>query len=180
MVRGKTSDMLVRLRGDTVREVEIPNHVEAMAAGLDGTVWLDLRRSDGPVLARRDGRGWSRFKEDDAVRQIDSNFYTWASQDDRFDVGPDGSMWAQPLVDDGETDQPCRGLANFDGERWRGYLGDRCIYAMDIAPDGRVWALAGSRESWPGVWTEDLIQPGGSSPTSSVELYVIDPGAATA
>jgi hypothetical protein len=172
--------MLVRLRGDTVRELDIPNRVEAMAAGLDGTVWLELHRNDGPTLVRRDGKDWTRFKKDDGVRHIDTVFYNTKMNRERFDVGPNGSVWAQPRIVEEANDQPCRGLASFDGERWREYLADRCIYAMDIAPDGRVWTLAGTRESWPGVWTEEMVLPGGSSPTGPVELYVIDPGVASA
>jgi hypothetical protein len=178
MVRGQTADALVRLRGDTVKEIEIPNHVEAMAAGLDGTVWLDLHRSTGPTLARRDGKEWTRFKESDGVQPVEQE-YSLDPRRARFDVAPDGSIWVRPAVDDDETGQTCRGLADFDGKRWREFLTDRCIYAMDIAPDGRVWALGGTRESWPGVWTEDLVLPGGTSPTGPVELYVIDPDMAT-
>ena len=61
----------------------------------------------------------------------------------------------------------CDGIVSFDGETVTCFLRDRCIYGMDIAPDGHVWLQGGE----PG---EVPRQHG--SPTT-IHTYVITPEA---
>lgn len=57
----------------------------------------------------------------------------------------------------------CDGLARFDGESWDPFLAGRCIWDLDLAPDGSVWVVA----SAPGF-------------ASEIDTYVITPEAVAA
>jgi hypothetical protein len=80
-------------------------------------------------------------------------------------AAPDGSVWMTPRADPSESGA-CDGLAHFDGTTWTRYLHGRCVYGLDVAPDGTVWVQAGE---WDQV-----------TPPRPMEIYVIPPRALVA
>lgn len=97
------------------------------AVGLsdDGTMWM--LNGAGGIHRFRDGE-WETF----TIEHEHNEWYmTW------FEVAPSGGVWMG-------TDyyHPPLGLSHFDGETWTRVLDGKHIQAMDMAPDGTIWALA--------------------------------------
>jgi hypothetical protein len=149
--------------------------------GPDGTLWASLDSGDCSGLVRFDGTDWTEFGKADGVPNLHG--YELPSL---FSLAPDGSVWVNPKTPfnrDGEAgcpssssspsgeDKECGGLHNFDGTTWSRFLQGTCIYDMDIARDGTVWARGG---------TFDLNADPFGSVSGPVEVYVITPEAVAA
>jgi hypothetical protein len=119
-----------------------PAHLERADVGPDGTLWIGYGPddSDDERLARLDGSEWQEYAE--GPDPLGGSPYQAGGE--RFEVAPDGSVWFNPPGDYELTGTPCDGVANFDGESLAQLLRDACIFAMDVAPDGHVWLVAGS------------------------------------
>jgi hypothetical protein len=163
-------------------EVETPGIDWAFDLSDDGTPWLGLfERFEcrpescwrGPMsLARFDGQEWIRYGAAEGIPALGPSSYL--SVLDPV-AAPDGSVWLKPAADATVKGTDCAGVANFDGQDWRHYLTDHCIYALDVAPDGSLWALAGEREAW---GPRERKRPERNTalqgaPAGPVELYVI-------
>ncbi len=166
------------------QEVETPEGAWTFDVGADGTVWLGLGWDEpsvceaescaaGPLrLARGGDGGWIEFGPGDGLPLLGPTSYAHP-----FDplAAPDGSVWVKPAADATVHGTDCDGVANFDGEAWSSYLSGLCVYAMDVAPDGSLWALAGKREAW---GPRERKRPERNTalegaPAGPVELYVI-------
>jgi hypothetical protein len=155
---------LFRHVGEGWRRVDTPRGGPVwFAVAPDGTLWVQLQRKNKLVLARHDGDGWTVF---DALNTRVGHL--------RADlrVAPDGGLWAN-LVEWPSLPGDCRGVTRFDEGGARHFLGDLCVYAMDVAPDGKVWLQAG--EVWE-VGSRDRIYDS-LGPTHT---YVITPEAVAA
>ena len=131
--------------------------------GPDGTVWVHLRAGHalyqeghgGDILARFDGTEWSHFRTSDGLPIVSEGKIL---QKAAFDVAPDGSLWFTPIALPGDPEAirgidhrsqlRCQGIGRLDGATLRRYLPGRCIYALDIGPDGAVWLQAGEVTTW--------------------------------
>lgn len=133
----------------------------------DGTLWM--RRSES-VLARHNDDGWTVYTADDGVPQMG-----WMPEATGgfLRAAPDGSVWVSTTLDRGEPpdDWPpaCNGVARFDGATWTEFLGGMCVFALDVAPDGRAWVQA----ALPDIATTAEPVPG--EPIEPIQTYVIDP-----
>ena len=78
-----------------------------------------------------------------------------------FEAASDGTVWLDLVGPPRAEGNACRGIADVDGTTWRRYLGDHCIYALSVGPDGRAWVQAGD-DRW-------LLNPG------PIQTYVITP-----
>jgi hypothetical protein len=147
----------------------------------DGTLWVRWAEDDTSgcesvrwgapnVLARFDGTRWAEFDCTDGVpimggggQGLEAGF---------FRASPDGSVWLQPQGAEQETPRNfCDGIANFDGQSLTRYLPGRCIYAIDVGPDGSVWLHAGEGADFNGS---------GGAVLGPIETYVITPEAVVA
>jgi hypothetical protein len=85
-----------------------------------------------------------------------------------YGVAPDGSFWAAWSGGGVHGTPDALGVNRFDGRTWLRFLpGTQSGWeaGMDIAPDGSVWVLAGTREA------NGVLDP---------DLYVITPEAVVA
>jgi hypothetical protein len=170
-------DVLLRFDGNAWDVVPGPEgfvneagYGQVLDIGSDGSLWLGFhersqhpgedREGDGSVLARLDESGWNTFSEADGVEG-------WGSGH-RFiyqlmlRVAPDGSVWVNAA--NADIEDPCAGVARFDGVTWSEYLDHICVDDLDIAPDGAVWLVGEDEET----------AYGGTGPT---DIYVITPEA---
>ena len=140
-VRQKTPDLGGVMRADV---------------GPDGTLWVRLHAECGAdkgcwapsgILARLDGGDWDVYDSSDGIPIMGDHYQGFEGF---FEVAPDRSIWFNPIGDYEGTGTECDGVANFDGEAVTSFLPGMCIYAMDLAPDGRVWLQAG--EPLQGPW----------------------------
>ncbi len=113
------------------------------------------------ILARFDGDDWAVFGPDDGIPLMGDHYQGFEGF---FAVGPDRSIWFNPIVDWERTGSDCDGVANFDGEVVTHYLRDLCVFGMDLAPDGTAWLQAGEWE-----YIDRAVQPG------PIHTYVIAP-----
>ena len=179
---GGTKQRLLHYVDGSWVEVDTPAGDWSFDLGNDGTPWLGLFEPyecrpgscwRGPMrLARYDGDGWTEFGAAAGVPALGPSSYLG---DLDPVAAPDGSVWVRPAADATVTGTDCAGVANFDGQRWSHYLSHLCVYAMDVAPDGSMWALAGEREAW---GPRERKRPERNTaldgaPTGPVELYVI-------
>ncbi len=139
----------------------------------DWTLWM--RRSPS-TLARYENDGWTVYtSEDDDVPQMGSMPEDTGGF---LRAAPDGSVWVTTTVDRGPPpdDWPpaCDGLAHFDGTTWTQYLDGMCVFAMDIAPDGKAWVQA----SLPDTGTS--AEPVRGDPVEPIQTFVIKPDATEA
>lgn len=138
----------------------------------DGALWM--RRSES-VLARHDDDGWTVYTTDDGVPQMG-----WMPEPTGgfLRAAPEGSVWVSTTLDRGEPpdDWPpaCNGIAHFDGTTWTGFLGGMCVFALDVAPDGRAWVQAALPD------TATTAEPVPGEPVEPIQTYVIDPDAGEA
>ena len=168
---------LVRFNGRKFRVVEDPAPQTArpeapllIDGSTDGTLWM--RRSP-TTLARHDDDGWTVFTSDaDGVPQMG-----WIPEDTGgfLRAASDGSVWVSVTTDRGPPpdDWPpaCNGVAHFDGTTWTQYLEGMCVFAMDVAPDGKAWVQA----SLPDTGTS--AEPVRGEPVEPIQTFVIDPQA---
>jgi hypothetical protein len=165
-------------------DVAVPD-VGELAVTPDGTLWVSFYDRDdrtcepdwcavGPeALARFGSAGWEVFSPTTGMPPLGPSSYLAGRY---LEASPDGSVWVQPAGDPVATGTDCAGLANFDGNAWTFYLEDLCVYAMDVAPDGALWTLAGPRTAWgpePKLPDEQIRFEG--APDGTVALYVITP-----
>jgi hypothetical protein len=61
-----------------------------------------------------------------------------------------------------------------DGTTWSQFLGGMCVFAMDIAPDGKAWVQA----SLPDTGTS--AEPVRGDPVEPIQTFVINPAVARA
>ena len=139
----------------------------------DGTLWM--RRSP-TTLARHDDDGWTVFtSEADGVPQMG-----WMPESTGGFVraASDGSVWVSTTLDRGlpPDDWPpaCNGVAHFDGTTWSQYLDGMCVFAMDVAPDGKAWVQASLQD------TATSAEPVRGEPIEPIQTFVIDPEAVEA
>jgi hypothetical protein len=135
------------------------------AVAPDGTRWVQLQRKDNLVLARHEGDGWT-------VHDTLSPRRNYRGIPPYLRVAPDGGLWVTQ-VEGPNGPGDCRGVARFDEGGPRHFLGDLCVYAMDVAPDGKVWLQAGEVRD---VGSMDLS----SESLGPAHTYVITPEAVAA
>ena len=157
---------LFRHVGEDWRRVDTPNGVLVWGAvAPDGTYWVQLERQDDLVLARNDGDGWT-------VHDTLSSRRNYRGIPPDLRVAPDGGLWVTQ-VEGPNGPGDCRGVSRFDESGPRHFLGDLCVYAMDVAPDGKVWLQAGEVRD---VGSMDLS----SESLGPAHAYVITPEAVAA
>ena len=125
---------LARLDGDRwtvfTEEDGVPGDgIRELVAAPDGSLWVHVERYEQrgntshylpPLIGHFDGEAWTTYDRSDGIEGIKYFALT---------VAPDGIVWVG-------TD---RGLAAFDGQRWRMYeLG--AVWAIAVAGDGTIWA----------------------------------------
>jgi len=160
---------------------EFYDRFRTVDVGPDGTLWASLDSGDCSGLVRFDGTDWTEFGKADGVPNLHGY-----ELPDLFGVAPDGSVWVSPktpwnregtsgcptgLRPESGEDKECGGLHSFDGTAWSRYLQGTCLYDMDIARDGTVWARGS---------TFDLNADPFGSVTGPVEVYAIRPEAVAA
>ncbi len=152
-------------------------HVNEVAVGPDGTVWVHLVPAPGGVsesrLARLGATGWEVFTAQDGVPLPDGV----ASPD--FAVDAAGTLWIAwsdfgLSLDEPDSDlvHRCPGVLSLDGSEWTRYLVGVCVNHIEVGPQGSVWGSAPFSEapvSRADVNSEPATRPGG--------LYVITPEA---
>ena len=159
---------------DPAPQTTLPEAPLLIDGATDGTLWM--RRSPA-TLARHDRDGWTIFtSEADGVPQMG-----WMPEATGgfIRAAPDGSVWVSTTTDRGGAspdDWPpaCDGVAHFDGTTWTQFLDSMCVFAMDIAPDGKAWVQA----SLPDTGTS--AAPVRGDPVEPIQTFVIDPIAAEA
>ena len=150
-------------------------NVELLDIGADGTLWtyLEVEVGDpGPrevYLARLGDGRWTVYSEADGVLKADSR----GEFQGHLRVGPDGTVWITQYPDGSHPGLVCRGLRSFDGTTWRRYLDGRCVWDLDVAPDGSVWVIEGllGKSSSP-HWVGDtfVIRPESAAATGSATM----------
>ena len=106
---------------------------------------------DDETLYRHDVTGWQRWSLKEQ-RMLGS----WLIAPHA--VAPDGSFWAGWAGRGALGTPDVLGVNRFDGRTWARFLPGKevsWLSGMEIAPDGSVWVLAGSREA-DTDWATDL------------------------
>jgi hypothetical protein len=133
----------------------VPAEIRRVDMG-DGGDWWILQRLEVPLagsghagsypttrtidyLVHVEGGPMTIHTNDEGVPEMTA-FYDWGAG--FMSAAPDGSVWLTP--GGGLGIWGCDGLANFDGQTWTRYLRGTCIYALDVATDGTVWAQGGT------------------------------------
>jgi hypothetical protein len=144
---GRHKHSLTRSDGKDFERVDLPTGIRKAEPWMltadmnaDGTLWAKRGLGGAATLARFDGSKWTTFDESDGVPPLGGHYQ---GHPGFLRVGPEGSVWVNPLGDWETTGNECDGIANFDGEVWDRYLPGICIYAMDVAPDGSIWLQGG-------------------------------------
>ena len=149
---GPDAEALLRFDGSGWEAIPLPEGFADASTFLpfgvapDGTVWVQLRglvagHSGARGLARFDDPGWTIFTEpDDGLGWqgwMSGGDPVWLGED-LLTVAADGSLWhpGRPTEED-----PCGGVAHFDGTTWTSHLVEACIGDLAIARDGSVWLL---------------------------------------
>jgi hypothetical protein len=104
-------------------------------------------------LAHWDGSTWQRWdREHFPIEAGESLLGAFQP----VDAAPDGSLWGRVAWPSWEspfsrewTEPECDGVARFDGTTLSRYLEGLCVGALDVAPDGSAWLLAGpDHDQW--------------------------------
>ena len=156
-----------RVVADPAPQAGRPDAPVLIDASPDGTLWM--RRSSS-TLARHDDRGWTVFtSEADGVPQMG-----WMPEGTGgfLRAAADGGVWVSTTTSREPPDDwaaACDGVAHFDGESWRRYLADMCVFAIDVDPDGRAWVQASLQD------TGTSPAPVVGEPVEPIQTFVIDP-----
>jgi hypothetical protein len=99
---------------------------------------------DGDMLVHVQDTTRRLYTQDDGIPLTTGGMYDWRAGFLR--AAPDGTVWiAGTVTPSGVRKWEGDGLAHFDGTTTTRYLAGHSILALEIAPDGAVWAQAAAR-----------------------------------
>lgn len=162
---------LIRFDGRTWRVVRplgrsVDAHVEGVAAGPDGTLWVYLERSSprtgarwhaDAYLARRDGSAWTVLDESAGVPAHDPAYHRRGQERVLLRVGPSGTVWLTPYDEHG-----CARLVSYDGATATEHLPPgACVHDLELDAEGRAWVSVDH-------------EPQAGAERSGTDLYLVD------
>ena len=159
--------------------------VMGIAVTSDGIAWISTRSG----LSRFDGESWTTYQKEDGLPSnmltsiaLDQNDLPWVGTDQWGCAYFDGSQWhpykeverasAIDIAANGEVwFASCNiskgGVYHFDGEQFTWHqkkhgVGDKCVNAVEVGADGRVWvATKNGLSCFDGnLWTNYTVDDG--------------------